>query len=69
MILVSLGAVLVGCLLFSSAYLLWMQRQRLRQNSFRKESVKLELEPFDELEIDFEEEEVQRRNLLVHIDV
>ena len=69
MILVYLGAVLVGCLLFSSAYLLWMHRQRLRQNGYRKESVKLELEPFDELEIDFEEEEIQRRNLLVHIDV
>lgn len=69
MIFVYLGAVLVGCLLFSSAYLLWMQRQRLRQYKYKKENIKLELEPFDELEVDFEEEEVQRKNLLIHIDV
>jgi len=69
MIFVYLGAVLVGCLLFSSAYLLWMQRQRLRQYKYKKDNIKLELEPFDELEVDFEEEEVQRKNLLIHIDV
>lgn len=69
MILVYLGAVLVGCLLFSSAYMLWMHRQRLRRYKYKKQNVKLELEPFDELEIDFEEEEVQRKTLLINIDV
>lgn len=59
--------VLILFIFFIYFYLMWMRKQKIYRN-VKKQDIILDLEPFDETEINFEEEEVQDK-LLVNIDV
>ena len=59
--------VLILFIFFLYFYLMWMRKQKIYRN-VKKQDIILDLEPFDDTEINFEEEEIQDK-LLVHIDV
>ncbi len=61
------AVVIFLCIIYAASYVIWMRRQWVDYR-YKKDSVKLELEPFDDEHIDFEEEEIQRGKLIV-IDV
>ena len=59
--------VLFLCIIYAASYIIWMRRQWVDYR-YKKETVELELEPFGDEELNFEEEEIQRGKLIV-IDV
>lgn len=51
---------------FLSFFVYYLKKQRKEKMGYRKEKVILELEPFDDNEVDFNNEEVQS-NLLIEV--